>query len=66
MRQEPRSGVPRRFRVLTKSAGCASLLLRGLIGPRKDAYLVSVSGNWRLTFRIHGEDAMDVQIEDYH
>ena len=37
-----------------------------LKGQRKGTYSVSVSGNWRLTFRFDGEDAVDVQIEDYH
>ena len=29
-------------------------------------YAVSVSGNWRLTFGWDGEDAIDVNLEDYH
>lgn len=37
-----------------------------LTGPRKGTYAVSVSGNWRLTFRFDGENAIDVQLEDYH
>ena len=37
-----------------------------LKGDRKGVYAVSVSGNWRLTFRFEGEDAMDVNLEDYH
>ncbi|GHU18720.1 hypothetical protein FACS189475_04670 [Betaproteobacteria bacterium] len=37
-----------------------------LIGNRKGDYAVSVSGNWRLTFRFEGEDATDVDLEDYH
>jgi proteic killer suppression protein len=37
-----------------------------LTGSRKGTYSVSVSGNWRLTFRWQGEDAIDVQLEDYH
>ncbi len=27
---------------------------------------VSVSGNWRITFRFAAEDAVDVDLEDYH
>lgn len=38
----------------------------GLKGTRKGVYAVSVSGNWRLTFRFEGEDAADVDLEDYH
>jgi proteic killer suppression protein len=37
-----------------------------LKGSRKGAYAVSVSGNWRLTFRFEGEHACDVDLEDYH
>ena len=37
-----------------------------LKGDRKGSYAVSVSGNWRLTFRFAGEDATDVDLEDYH
>jgi proteic killer suppression protein len=29
-------------------------------------YSVRVSGNWRITFGWKGEDAVDVDIEDYH
>lgn len=37
-----------------------------LKGERKGFYSVWVSGNWRLTFRFEGENAVDVQLEDYH
>ena len=37
-----------------------------LKGARTGEYAVSVSGNWRLTFRFEGEDAIDVNLEDYH
>lgn len=37
-----------------------------LKGDRKGTYAVSVSGNWRLTFRFAGEDASDIDLEDYH
>lgn len=37
-----------------------------LKGDRKGTYAVSVSGNWRLTFRFAGEDAADIDLEDYH
>lgn len=33
---------------------------------RKGVFAVSVSGNWRLTFRFDGENAVDVDLEDYH
>lgn len=37
-----------------------------LKGDRKGTYSVAVSGNWRMTFRFEGEDAIDVNLEDYH
>lgn len=37
-----------------------------LRGRRRGSYAVTVSGNWRLTFRFEGEDAVDVNLEDYH
>ncbi len=37
-----------------------------LIGDRKGHYAVSVSGNWRVTFRFEGSHAVDVDYVDYH
>jgi toxin HigB-1 len=37
-----------------------------LTGDRKGSYAVTVTGNWRITFRFDGEDAIDVNLEDYH
>ena len=37
-----------------------------LKGKRKGEYAVSVSGNWRITFRFESVDAFDVHLEDYH
>ena len=37
-----------------------------LKGERAGEYAVSVSGNWHLTFRFDGENAIDVNLEDYH
>jgi proteic killer suppression protein len=37
-----------------------------LKGKRQGDYAVSVSANWRLTFRFDGEDATNVDLEDYH
>lgn len=33
---------------------------------RHQTYSVTVSGNWRLSFRFEGADALDVNLEDYH
>jgi proteic killer suppression protein len=40
--------------------------LHPLKGDRKGTWAVSVSGNWRITFRFVGEDAVDLNLEDYH
>jgi toxin HigB-1 len=37
-----------------------------LKGERAGEFAVSVSGNWRLTFAFDGEDAINVDLEDYH
>jgi proteic killer suppression protein len=37
-----------------------------LTGDRKGTYSITVSGNWRITFRWDGADAVDVDMEDYH
>jgi len=40
--------------------------LHRLKGDRADTWSVTVSGNWRVTFTFEGEDAFDVDLEDYH
>ena len=40
--------------------------LHPLKGQRKGSWAVSVSGNWRITFRFDGSDVTDVDYEDYH
>jgi len=42
------------------------LCLHELKGNRKGIWSVSVSGNWRGTFRFKGKDAEIVNYEDYH
>ncbi len=37
-----------------------------LKGAMKGRYAVDISGNWRITFAWDGEDAIDVDLEDYH
>ena len=37
-----------------------------LMGNRKGTYAVTVTGNWRITFRFDGKGAIDVDLEDYH
>ena len=38
----------------------------GLKGRDRGRYAVDASGNWRVTFAWDGEDAVDVDLEDYH
>lgn len=40
--------------------------LHPLKGKLKNHWAVSVSGNWRLTFRFDGQDAEVVDYQDYH
>jgi len=37
-----------------------------LAGELEDQRAVWISGNWRLTFRFEGEDAVLVNYQDYH
>jgi proteic killer suppression protein len=40
--------------------------LHQLKGNRTGTWSVTVSGNWRVTFSFDGEDAVAVDLEDYH
>jgi len=42
------------------------LRLHALKGKLKGHHAVSVSGNWRVTFRFEGPDSVDVDYLDYH
>jgi len=37
-----------------------------LKGKLKEYYAVKVSGNWRLIFQFEGENAVNVEVIDYH
>jgi len=37
-----------------------------LKGDIKGEFAVSVSGNWRISFEFEGQDAVNVNLEDYH
>ena len=57
--------------VLDRSSGPDDLDLPGLRlhplkGGLKGHYAVSVSGNWRVTFRFEDGQAVDVDYVDYH
>lgn len=40
--------------------------LHALKGERAGAWSMSITGNWRLTFRLEGETVHDIDLEDYH
>lgn len=61
--------VLKRIEALTREprpVGLPGLRLHPLKGTRSGSWSVSVSGNWRVTFRFSGKDAIDVDYEDYH
>lgn len=37
-----------------------------LSGDLRGRYAITVSRNWRLTFAFDGQDATEVDLEDYH
>ena len=37
-----------------------------LKGDRRGPYSVTVSGNWRITFKFEGRHAVDIDLEDDH
>jgi proteic killer suppression protein len=50
----------------SKDMDLAGLHLHQLKGGSRGRWSVRVSGNWRVTFRFEGPDALDVDYEDYH
>ena len=42
------------------------LNLHQLKGKRKNTLAVTVSGNWRVTFKLKNGDVLEVNYEDYH
>ena len=39
--------------------------LHSLKGSRKGEYSITVTGNWRITFRVQGNAVTDLNFEDY-
>jgi proteic killer suppression protein len=37
-----------------------------LKGDKADTWSISVTGNWRLTFKIRNNSIIDLNLEDYH
>ena len=42
------------------------MYLHPLKGDRKGEWAMTVSGNWRITFRFEDDDVIIVNLEDYH
>ena len=40
--------------------------LHPLRGDRKGEYSITVTANWRITFRLQGDEITDLNFEDYH
>ena len=37
-----------------------------LSGDRAGTWSISVSGNWRITFKVEDDEILDLNLEDYH
>lgn len=52
---------------ITSPTDCQMLTgFHELKGRRKGTYAVTVTGNWRITFKWDGDDVFDLNLEDYH
>ncbi len=49
-----------------EQVGAPGFRFHALRGDQRGRYAVDASGNWRITFGWEGEDAVDVDLEDYH
>ncbi|WP_290650090.1 type II toxin-antitoxin system RelE/ParE family toxin [Aquisalimonas sp.] len=67
--------VPRIRRILTvlvsaqgmnEVKGPPGWRIHRLSGDRSETWSISVSGNWRITFRIEDDAIQDLDLEDYH
>jgi len=60
--------IPGRLHASTspKDMDLPGLYLHQLKGKNRSRWSVRVSGNWRVTFKFDGPDAIDVDYEDYH
>ena len=56
----------RSFRSKSLRKFALGLRFHTLKGEGKGRYAVDASGNWRITFGWDGEDAIEVDLKDYH
>jgi proteic killer suppression protein len=52
--------------VLPEDMNLPGLRFHGLKGDQRGRYAVDASGSWRVTFAWDGQDAVEVDLEDYH
>lgn len=60
-----------RLNVLNRAKDLRDMNLPGLgfhplKGDRKGEFAITVTGNYRITFKFQGGDVFDVNLEDYH
>ena len=51
---------------LSQVASLPGWRLHPLKGERKGQYSITVTGNWRITFVLHGNTVTNLDFEDYH
>ncbi|HEY4173778.1 MAG TPA: type II toxin-antitoxin system RelE/ParE family toxin [Rhodopila sp.] len=66
-----RSRIERRLDVLDRASIPEDMNIPGfdfhtLGGDRKGTYTIHVNGPWCITYRWDGQDAVDVDLENYH
>ena len=71
IRPELASRIARRLDVLEAAQQIGDIDAHGfslhkLKGERQNEWAISVSGNWRITFRFVNCEAFDINLEDYH
>jgi proteic killer suppression protein len=53
-------------RTMDEVRGPPGWRIHQLSGQRAGTWSISVSGNWRITFRVVGDEIHDLDLEDYH
>ena len=71
IRPELASRIARRLDVLEAAQQIGDIDAHGfnlhrLKADRQNDWAISVSGNWRITFRFVNGEALDINLEDYH
>jgi proteic killer suppression protein len=51
---------------MTEVNGPPGWRIHQLSGDRDGVWSVSVSGNWRITFRLENDEIVQLDLEDYH